>query len=453
MRKRYQVAIVGAGPSAIFAALTLSKVGMEDMAIFERGKDIHERKRGRGMELLCGWGGAGAFSDGKLTLSPKVGGFLGDFILQVELMNLLRKADEIYLSFGAPKEVFGRSSDKTEALYQEAKLAGLEFIPMEIRHLGTENCVPLLKNIRDALEKKADIFFNTSVKEILVDNGKAMGVLLENGIQVNAEYVICGPGRVGAEWIKNEVQRLKISSVPSPVDIGVRVEAPASILKKLTDIAYEAKFIYYSKTFDDKVRTFCMNPFGEVVTETIDEIVTVNGHSYADKRTENTNFAILVSSTFTEPFNDPIGYGKYIARLANLLGNGVIIQRLGDLLDGRRSTPDRINRCITQPTLISAAPGDLSFVFPYRHLKSIIEMLEALDRITPGIFSRHTLLYGVEVKFYTNRVKISPVLETDIQNLFLIGDGAGITRGLMQASISGILAANEILKRMGKEHT
>ena len=451
MRKRFQVAIVGAGPSTIFAALTLSKVGMEDMAIFERGKDIHERKRGRGMELLCGWGGAGAFSDGKLTLSPKVGGFLGDFIPQVELVNFLRKADEIYLSFGAPGEVFGQSSDKTEALYQEAKLAGLEFIPMEIRHLGTENCLPLLKKIRSALEKKVDIFFCTPIKEILVDNGKAMGVLLENGTQVNADYVICGPGRVGAEWIKNEVKRLGIPSMPSPVDIGVRVEAPASILKKLTDIAYEAKFIYYSKTFDDKVRTFCMNPFGEVVTETIDEIITVNGHSYANKRTENTNFAILVSNTFTEPFNDPIGYGKYIARLANLLGSGVIIQRLGDLLDGRRSTPDRINRCITQPTLISGTPGDLSFVLPYRHLKSIIEMLEALDRITPGIFSRHTLLYGVEVKFYTNRVKISPALETDIQNLFLIGDGAGITRGLMQASISGILAANEILKRMGKE--
>ena len=451
MRKRYQVVIVGAGPSAIFAAFALSKVGVEDLAIFERGKDIHERKRGRGMELLCGWGGAGAFSDGKLTLSPKVGGFLGDFIPQVELMNLLRKADEIYLSFDAPKEVFGQSSGKTEALYQGAKLAGLEFIPMEIRHLGTENCVPLLKNIRDVLEKKADIFFNTPAKEVLVDGGKAVGILLENGTQVNAEYVICGPGRVGAEWIKNEVQRLGIPSVPSPVDIGVRVEAPASILQKLTDIAYEAKFIYYSKTFDDKVRTFCMNPFGEVVTETIDEIITVNGHSYAKKRTENTNFAILVSNTFTEPFNDPIGYGKYIARLANLLGNGVIIQRLGDLLDGRRSTSDRINRCITQPTLSSATPGDLSFVLPYRHLKSIIEMLEALDRLTPGIFSRHTLLYGVEVKFYTNRVKISPVLEADIKNLFLIGDGAGVTRGLMQASISGILAANEILKRMGKE--
>jgi len=178
--------------------------------------------------------------------------------------------------------------------------------------------------------------------------------------------------------------------------------------------------------------------------------VTVNGHSYSEKRTENTNFAILVSSSFTEPFNDPIGYGKYIGRLANLLGKGVIIQRLGDLLDGRRSTPDRINRCITQPTLSSATPGDLSFVLPYRHLKSIIEMLEAMDQITPGIFSRHTLLYGVEVKFYTNRVKLSPVLETNINNLFLIGDGAGITRGLMQASMSGMIAANEILKRMGK---
>jgi len=450
MIKRYQVVIVGAGPSAIFAALTLSKVGIGDVAIFERGKDIHERKRERGMELLCGWGGAGAFSDGKLTLSPKVGGFLSDFVPEAQLINLLRKADEIYLSFGAPKEVLGQSSDKTEALCQEAKLAGLEFIPMDIRHLGTENCAPLLKEIRSALKNKVDIFFNNPVKEILVEKERAMGVLLENGSQVNADYVICGPGRVGAEWIKNELQRLGILSVPSPVDIGVRVEASASILQRLTDMAYEAKFIYYSKTFDDKVRTFCMNPFGEVVTETIDEIVTVNGHSYAKKRTENTNFAILVSNTFTEPFKDPIAYGKYIARLANLLGNGVIIQRLGDLVDGRRSTPNRINRCITQPTLISATPGDLSFVLPYRHLKSIIEMLEALDRITPGIFSRHTLLYGVEVKFYTNRVKISSALETDVKNLFLIGDGAGITRGLMQASISGILAANEILKRMGK---
>jgi uncharacterized FAD-dependent dehydrogenase len=451
MKKHYRVIIVGSGPSGIFAALTLSRVGVKDIAIFERGKDIQDRERGRGMELLCGWGGAGAFSDGKLTLSPTVGGFLSDFIPQKELMNLIKEADETYLLFGAPKEVLGQSSDKTEALYQEARLAGLEFIPMEIRHLGTENCIPLLKRVRENLRGKIDVFFETPVKELRVEKGKATGVSLHDGTSLEADFVICGPGRVGAEWIKNEVARLKISSVPSPVDIGVRVEAPASILRKLTDLAYEAKFIYYSKTFDDRVRTFCMNPFGEVVTETIEDIVTVNGHSYAKKKTENTNFAILVSNTFTEPFRDPIGYGRYIARLANLLGNGVIVQRLGDLLDGRRSTPDRIKRCITQPTLISATPGDLSFVLPYRHLKSIIEMLEALDRITSGIFSRHTLLYGVEVKFYTNRVKISPTLETDIQNLFLIGDGAGITRGLMQASISGILAANEILKRIRKE--
>jgi len=451
MKKRYRVIIVGSGPSGVFAALTLSRAGVKDIAILERGKDIQERKRGRGMELLCGWGGAGAFSDGKLTLSPRVGGFLSDFIPQKELMNLIKEADEIYLSFGAPKEVLGQSSDKTETLYQEAKLAGFEYIPMEIRHLGTENCLPLLKRVRENLRGKIEVFFETAVKELRVEKGKATGVSLHDGTSLEAEFVICGPGRVGAEWIKNEVARLEISSVPSPVDIGVRVEAPASILRKLTDLAYEAKFIYYSKTFDDRVRTFCMNPFGEVVTETIEDIVTVNGHSYAKKKTENTNFAILVSNTFTEPFRDPIGYGKYIARLANLLGNGVIIQRLGDLLDGRRSTPDRINRCITQPTLISATPGDLSFVLPYRHLKSIIEMLEALDRITSGIFSRHTLLYGVEVKFYTNRVKISPSLETDIQNLFLIGDGAGITRGLMQASISGMLAGNEILKRIRKE--
>lgn len=451
MKKRYRVIIVGSGPSGIFAALTLSRAGVKDIVIIERGKDIQERKRGRGMELLCGWGGAGAFSDGKLTRSPRVGGFLSDFIPQKELMNLIKEADGIYLSFGAPKEVLGQSSDKTEALYQDAKLAGLEFIPMELRHLGTENCVLLLKRVRENLRGKMDVFFETPVKELRVEKGKATGVSLHDGTILEAEFVICGPGRVGAEWIKNQVARLEVSSVPSPVDIGVRVEAPASILRKLTDLAYEAKFIYYSKTFDDRVRTFCMNPFGEVVTETIEDIVTVNGHSYAKKKTENTNFAILVSNTFTEPFRDPIGYGRYIARLANLLGNGVIVQRLGDLLDGRRSTPDRINRCITQPTLISATPGDLSFVLPYRHLKSIIEMLEALDRITPGIFSRHTLLYGVEVKFYTNRVKISPRLETDIQNLFLIGDGAGITRGLMQASISGMLAANEILKRIRKE--
>lgn len=451
MKKKYDVILIGAGPSTIFAALTLVEAGMDAIAIFEKGKDIHERKRGLPKDLLCGWGGAGAFSDGKLTLSTKVGGFLDEYIPSTQFKELLDEVDKLWISFGAPEEIEGETTDRTELLYQEAKQAGLEFIPMKIRHLGTENCVPLLKKIRDYLLPKVDLFFETPVEKILLEENHVKGVMLSDHRQVNADYVICGPGRVGAEWVKKEIERLGIPSAPNPVDIGVRVEAPASILLKLTEIAYEAKLIYYSKTFDDRVRTFCMNPFGEVVTEIIDDIITVNGHSYAERRTENTNFAILVSSTFTEPFNDPIGYGKYIARLANLLGQGVIIQRLGDLLDGRRSTQERINRCITQPTLSSATPGDLSFVLPYRHLKNIIEMMEAMDRITPGIFSRHTLLYGVEVKFYTNRIKLTPNLETTVKNLFFVGDGAGVTRGLMQASISGIIAAREVLKRVGKK--
>jgi uncharacterized protein len=226
------------------------------------------------------------------------------------------------------------------------------------------------------------------------------------------------------------------------------VELPAVVLREITDITYEAKLIHYSKTFDEKVRTFCMNPYGEVVTEENEGITTVNGHSYAGKKSENTNFAILVSSTFTEPFDDPIAYGRYIAQLANLLGGGPIVQRLGDLLAGRRSNPERIVRGLTRPTLKTATPGDLSFVFPYRLLLSIIEMLEALEKIAPGVYSRHTLLYGVEVKFYSNRIEVTPEMETKVKNLFAVGDGAGISRGLLQASASGMLAARAIAARL-----
>jgi uncharacterized FAD-dependent dehydrogenase len=302
--------------------------------------------------------------------------------------------------------------------------------------------------MRRHLDKKVTVMTETKADRILVENGRATGLLLSNGNPVSAKAVISAPGRVGAEWVKKEAHRLRLPLVPSPVDIGVRVEAPAAILERLTDAAYEAKLIYYSKSFDDRLRTFCMNPYGEVVSEGSDHIVIVNGHSYAAKRTENTNFAILVSSTFTEPFDDPIAYGKYIARLANVLGKGIIIQRLGDLLKGRRSTPERIAKCATRPTFLSATPGDLSFVLPYRHLKGIIEMLEAMDKLTPGVFSRHTLLYGVEVKFYSHRLAVSERLESKVENLFFVGDGAGITRGLLQASVSGLLAGREVAKRL-----
>ena len=260
--------------------------------------------------------------------------------------------------------------------------------------------------------------------------------------------MVAVPGREGAQWFSKEAQRLKLDMAINPVDIGVRVEVPAVVMEHLTDVVYESKLIYFSKSFDDKVRTFCMNPYGEVVKENNSGLITVNGHSYSGRRTSNTNFALLVSKTFTEPFKEPISYGRNIATLANMLGGGVLVQRLGDLLSGRRSTPERIKRGLVEPTLKEATPGDLSLVFPYRHMVSLLEMLEAMDKIAPGVYSNHTLLYGVEVKFYSSRPALTSNLETQVQNLFAAGDGAGVTRGLAQASASGIIVAREILKRM-----
>lgn len=450
--KTYSVIIVGAGPAGIFTALRLINKGINDIILLDMGKDIfaRNRKSGNGGELLSGWGGAGAFSDGKLTFSTEVGGFLNEFIPHKKLVGLFQEADKIYLHYGGTSFMYGGETDKIEEVKKLAKLAGMEFIPMGVRHLGTENCQSILKNIRESLDGKLVIKTESKVENILVEKDKVKGVKLKNGGEIRGRFVVSAPGRVGSGWMQEEAIRLNLTSIPSPVDIGVRVEVPAAILQRITDVTYEPKLIYYSKSFDDRVRTFCMNPFGEVVTEEVDGIITVNGHSYANKKTDNSNFAILVSSTFTEPFDDPIGYGKYIAKLANLLGKGVIVQRLGDLLDGRRSTKQRIDKCITRPTLKSAIPGDLSFVLPYRCLKGIIEMLEVMDQIAPGVYSRRTLIYGVEVKFYSHRISLSKKLESEIENLFVIGDGAGITRGLLQASVSGIIAGKEIAKRLLK---
>jgi uncharacterized FAD-dependent dehydrogenase len=446
----YAVIIVGAGPAGIFAALTLAESGIAPVLLLELGKDLGRRKRRVSNGMLCGWGGAGAFSDGKLTLSPEVGGFLGEFLEPGSLNQLLQKADEVWVAHGAPDRVFGEASPQLEELADRARLAELELIPSRIRHIGTENCRRVLDRLQKSLVGKVEIRTECRVESLLAENGRIQGVKLASGEILASRFVITAPGRSGAHWMKKEAEALGIKTKASPVDIGVRIELPAPILKEITDSIYESKLIYYSKTFDDKVRTFCMNPYGEVVIEKSSEILTVNGHSYAGRKSENTNFAILVSSAFTEPFDDPIAYGFYIARLANLLGKGPIIQRLGDLLAGRRSTRDRINRCLTRPTLPEATPGDLSFVFPYRHLQSIIEMLRALEKLAPGVYSRHTLLYGVEVKFYSNRISLSPELETEVQNLFAVGDGAGITRGLIQASASGILAARAIGRRLQK---
>jgi uncharacterized protein len=443
----YDVVIIGAGPAGLFAALSLENLGVGKVLLVEQGPDLEERHRDAPGGLLCGWGGAGAFSDGKLILSPEVGGFLGDLISLDDLNVLIQEVDNIYLSLGASPETYGGDPDTLELLNTKARHAGMIFIPTRLRHIGTENCQKILSRLRERLTGRVEIRTHCRAQRLVVKEGAVTGVVLDNEEMVGARYVIAAPGRSGAAWIREEARRLAIPSVSSPVDIGVRVEVPAPVLAPLTSAAYEAKLIYYSRTFDDKVRTFCMNPYGEVVLEDLDGLVTVNGHSYTSRKTANSNFAILVSSTFTEPFDDPISYGQYIARLANLLGQGALVQRLGDLQAGRRTNPARLERCLTRPTLKSATPGDLSFVLPYRYLKDVLEMLEALDALAPGINNRHTLLYGVEVKFYSHRLKLSPDLESPIRNLFIIGDGAGITRGLIQASASGLITARAIVDR------
>ncbi len=448
---KYDVIIVGAGPAGIFSAIELTKANkVLKILMVEKGKDIDSRvcpKRDVSCDILSGWGGAGAFSDGKLNLSPEVGGFLSRYIDLFNLQSLIDYVDGIYLDFGAPQIVHGTDLESIKEIERLASKNDLILVPSRIRHIGTDRCRDLLKRMRQHLNGKIDLIFESEVKDIIEEGRKVKGIRL-NGRDIYSDFVVIAPGREGSRWLEGVVKDLGLTILQNPVDIGVRVEVPASVLEDLTNVTYEPKLIFYSKRFDDKVRTFCVNPYGEVVKEYVKGVWTVNGHSYAGRKTTNTNFALLVSTVFTEPFNEPISYGMYIARLANFLGEGVIVQRLGDLQSGRRSTAERIAKGIVQPTLKDATPGDLSFVIPYRYLCDIMEMIEALDKLAPGINSRHTLLYGVEVKFYSMQLKLSNNLETEIENLFAIGDGAGVSRGLVQASVSGVLAAREILRRV-----
>ena len=400
----YNVAIVGAGPAGIFAALEIMKLKPEwKVVLIEKGQKIEKRKclLREGYEkcpnckrcgLLCGWGGAGAFSDGKLTLTPDVGGHLLDYMSRDKVEDLIKYSDDLYLKFGATEEVFGTDYNTFRELEREASLAELKLVYSPVRHLGTERSLDVLKNMQDYLDKHITILNGVSAESLIVECEQVKGIKLNNGETICAQYTIIAPGREGADWLTHEFAKNKIGMVNNAVDVGVRVELPAPVFEPLTSKLYESKLIYHAPTFGDEVRTFCMNPNGEVVQENYNGIATVNGHSYAEMKTRNTNFALLVSEKFTEPFKEPIRYGQHIASLANMLGGGILVQRFGDLLDGRRSTPDRIKSSIITPTLTCATPGDLSLVIPYRQMTSIIEMLKALDKLCPGTASRYTLL-------------------------------------------------------------
>jgi uncharacterized FAD-dependent dehydrogenase len=461
MQNKYDVIIVGGGPAGIFAALELSQSTNLSILLLEKGRDLHLRRcpiigKNRSCppcspcDLVSGWGGAGAFSDGKLTLSPQVGGQLEAYLGTEKAADLIRYVDNIYLKFGASNEVYGAGTE-VEQLSQKAKKVGLRLIPAPIRHMGTESCREVLRDMHKYLADRIESQTDTAAVSLIRQNGRIKGIQTDDGQRIESRYLIIAPGREGADWLLKEAARLGLTLHNNPIDVGVRVEVPMTVLQEFTDTLYEIKLEFYSPTFGDRIRTFCMCPAGEVTMETtggLDPVITVNGHSYAHRKTANTNFALLVSATFSPPFREPIAYGKYLARIANIISGGVIVQKWGDLSQGRISTSNSIEEGAVKPTLKSATPGDLGYVIPYRFLKGINEMLSAMDKLAPDIASPNTLLYGIEVKFYSSRLELTENLETEIPNLFAIGDGAGVSRGLIQAAASGVVAAREIVSRV-----
>ncbi|MBN2595911.1 MAG: FAD-dependent oxidoreductase [Marinifilaceae bacterium] len=462
--KKYDVIIVGAGPAGIFCAYELVK-NRDDLniLILEKGRGMDKRKcpkhtnggkcvHCKPCSITTGWAGAGAFSDGKLSLSPEVGGTLPDYLGLEETIKLIKYTDEVYLDFGAASDIHGESlSLEMQKIRKKAIEANLKLVHCPVRHLGTEKAQELYRKLYDYLiNRGVAVHFNCAVENLILEEDKIKGVKNGKGSYF-ADIVMVSVGRDGADWLMKECSKESISTEVGVVDIGVRLECRNEVMKDINDNFYEAKLIHYTHTFDDKVRTFCSNPGGFVSSEYYDDnLAVVNGHSFKDLKSDNTNFALLVSQKFTEPFKAPIEYGKHIARLANMLTNNqIMVQRFGDLTRGRRTTSSRLYRNNIIPTLKDAVPGDLSLVLPHRILKDIEEMILALDKVTPGLASDETLLYGVEVKFYSNITKVDNGFQsTSVKNLYLGGDGAGITRGLMQASVNGVVIAREILKKL-----
>ena len=466
MAEKYDVIVVGAGPGGIFCAYRLLEKRKDlKVLLIEKGRPIEKRvcpKRKTGVCAGCqpcaittGFAGAGAFSDGKLSLSPDVGGNLPQILGYERTKELIGESDAIYLKFGADTKVYGVDKEKEiRKIRRKAINANLKLVECPIRHLGTEEGYKIYSRLQQHLMEEGVLMrFNTMVKEILVEDGHVRGVVTDAGETFLADEVVCAVGREGADWFKDKCHEIGVETEPGTVDIGVRVEVRDEVMQFLNENLYEAKLVFFTPTFDDKVRTFCTNPSGEVAAEYYDGgLAVVNGHAYKaqEYKTENTNFALLVSKNFTRPFSTPIEYGKRIAELSNMLcGGKILVQTYGDFKRGRRTTEERLCRNNLIPTLKDAVPGDLSLVLPHRIMVDIEEMIRALDKVTPGIASDETLLYGVEVKFYSNRVIVDRDFETSIKGLRAIGDGAGVTRGLQQASANGLSAAESILKRLG----
>ncbi|MCI2106463.1 MAG: NAD(P)/FAD-dependent oxidoreductase [Intestinimonas sp.] len=466
MNERYHVAIIGCGEAGIYAAYELMRrnPGLR-VVVLEQGRDIYSRScpivtkkvkdciQCKICGTMCGFGGAGAFSDGKFNFTTAFGGWLTDFMPAAEIMDLIGYVDSINVAHGATTEFYSTDTPAARALEKKALEYDLHLLQARVKHLGTENNLRILENIYEDLRTMGIEFrFQTAVASIRqADAGYRLE--LENGGGISCDWLIAAPGRSGAEWFSNQCKKLGLRLINNQVDIGVRVELPALVFEHITDVVYESKLVYRTKQYGDQVRTFCMNPYGHVVAENVEGINTVNGHSYADPalRSENTNFALLVSNRFTQPFDEPYRYGKHIASLSNMLAGGVLVQRFGDLVKGVRTNEHRMSKSFTRPTLTAAVPGDLSLALPKRQLDDIIEMIYQLDKLAPGTANYDTLLYGAEVKFYSSRLELSGELETALPGFFAIGDGAGITRGLAQAGASGVKVAQVISKRLDQK--
>lgn len=447
--KHYDIIIVGAGASGVFLSYELTKLeNRAKVLMIDKGAPLEKRqcpiKKGAKTCVKCspchimnGYGGAGTLSDGKYNITTQFGGDLHNYVGRDAAMALMEYVDEVLCGMGgADAKLYSTASSELKTI---ALRNNLHLLEAKVRHLGTDRNVKILGRIFDYCSDRVDTMFYTTITEIEQEQDGTFLVKTDKGETFTCRDLVLATGRSGSKWISSVCDRMGIKQEKNRVDIGVRVELPAEIFKHITDDVYESKIVYKTDKYNDQVRTFCMNPYGEVVAENTNGIVTVNGHSYADPalRTENTNFALLVSNTFTEPFKDSNEYGESIARLSNMLGGGVLLQRFGDLVKGRRSSERRMKKCFTRPTL-QATAGDLSLVIPKRQLDNIIEMIYALDKIAPGTANEDTLLYGVEVKFYNSKVEVDKNLETKVKGMYALGDGSGVTHSLSQASASGV---------------